>query len=69
MRETAALAGDRVMTALSRRIPITLLCDLAEPDGPHSRTIYGSEGRTGAARHDPRARHDNDGIATLASAG
>ncbi len=37
------MSGQRVMTALRRRIPITLLCDLADPIGPHSRAIYGME--------------------------
>jgi hypothetical protein len=37
------MSGQRMMTALSRRIPITLLCDLADPVGPHSRAIYGME--------------------------
>jgi hypothetical protein len=31
------------MTALSRGIPITLLCDLAESAGPASRSIYCAE--------------------------
>ncbi len=43
------MSGQRMMTALSRRIPITLLCDLADPVGPHSRAIYGMEGANGRA--------------------
>ncbi len=39
------MSGQRVMTALSRRIPITLLCDLADPIGPHSSAIYDNERR------------------------
>ena len=32
-----------MMTALGRRIPLTLLCDLVDPAGPHSQQIYGIE--------------------------
>jgi hypothetical protein len=39
----------RVMTALHRGIPLTLLCDLADPEGPASHSIYRTEGRVGAA--------------------
>lgn len=32
-----------VMTALARRIPLTLLLDLADPDGPDSARILAAE--------------------------
>lgn len=32
-----------VMTALSRGVPITLLLDLADPDGPDSREVLSTE--------------------------
>jgi hypothetical protein len=32
-----------VMTALARRVPLTLLMDLADPGGPDSRMIGASE--------------------------
>ena len=52
-RPRPALPADvRVMTALRRRIPITLLCDLADPEGPASRHIYDIE----AARAGTRPR-------------
>jgi hypothetical protein len=32
-----------VMTALARRVPLTLLLDLAEPTGPDSRAVLATE--------------------------
>ena len=46
----AQLPAVRVMTALHRGIPLTLLCDLADPEGPASHSIYRTEGQVGAAR-------------------
>ncbi len=45
----AQLPAVRVMTALHRGIPLTLLCDLADPDGPASHSIYRTEWQVGAA--------------------
>ena len=44
------MIGDNVMAALGRRIPLTLLCDLVDPAGPHSRQIYGIESADAWAR-------------------
>ncbi len=41
--------ADRVMAALSRHVPLTLLCDLADPVGPASSGIYVAELRDGVA--------------------
>ena len=50
-RPCPALSADlRVMTALRRGIPITLLCDLADPAGPASRHIYGAESPAAGTR-------------------
>jgi hypothetical protein len=38
------------MTALHRGIPLTLLCDLADPEGPASHSIYRAEWQVGATR-------------------
>jgi hypothetical protein len=36
-------APQRVMTALAQGVPLTLLADLLEPDGPDSRAILARE--------------------------
>jgi hypothetical protein len=46
----AQLPAVRVMTALHRGIPLTLLCDLADPEGPASHSIYRTEWQVGAAQ-------------------
>lgn len=37
-------AGDSVMTALRSHVPLTLLMDLTDPQGPHSAEISEAEG-------------------------
>jgi len=49
----AQLPAVRVMTALHRGIPLTLLCDLADPEGPASHSIYRTEWQAGAGRSVP----------------
>ncbi|MDP9394096.1 MAG: hypothetical protein M3Q27_07500 [Actinomycetota bacterium] len=52
-----------VMGALSRGVPITLLCDLFDPRGPRSQDIYAVERdedallwtRVPGPRHEPRS--------------
>jgi hypothetical protein len=45
------MASDRVMSLLHAQVPITLLCDLADPSGPASAEIMAVE----AGSLDPRA--------------
>lgn len=46
MSETPAVPpdDDRVMSLLQEHVPLALLCDLTEPDGPPSREILDAEG-------------------------
>ena len=37
------VAENALMSALRRRVPITLLADLVDPDGPRSHEIYRRE--------------------------
>jgi hypothetical protein len=41
---TDASRDDLVMTMLQEHVPIALLCDLTEPDGPTSQEILTTEG-------------------------
>jgi len=43
MSITTRAVEDRLMSALRRHLPITLLADLADPDGPRSHEIYWRE--------------------------
>jgi|GEM_PF-5761776 len=43
MSITTRTVEDRLMSALRRHLPITLLADLADPDGPRSHEIYRRE--------------------------
>ncbi len=43
MTITTGAAENPAMAALRRRLPITLLADLVDPDGPRSHEIYRRE--------------------------
>jgi len=42
--ETAPAGAEPVMEMLSEHIPLSLLIDMASPDGPHSAELLESEG-------------------------
>ena len=37
--------SDEVMELLQEHVPLALLCDLSEPEGPHSAEILAEEGQ------------------------
>jgi hypothetical protein len=41
---TEPLEDERVMSLLQDHVPLALLCDLSEPEGPHSAEILEAEG-------------------------
>lgn len=44
MTQTTVINDENVMTLLHDHVPLALLCDLTEPDGPTSAEILAQEG-------------------------